>query len=108
LPRTICGLPTRLFAYIGSSVAVALPLVAFALTRVALDPPSFPRAVAVVLFVGLTLAADLRPVPMDESRKSEVSVASVFIVTSAIVFGWLGGRRFAQLRNLLRELNKQT
>jgi diguanylate cyclase (GGDEF)-like protein len=88
LPKTICGLPTRLFVYIGSTVAVAAPLIAFSLLAVALDPPPVSTALAVVLFFGLTLAADLRPVPMDEHGKSEVSVASVFIVTSAIVFGW--------------------
>jgi diguanylate cyclase (GGDEF)-like protein len=88
LPKTICGLPTRLFVYIGSTVAVALPLFVLALTKIALDPPSISTGLAVLLFFGLTLAADLRPVPMDETGKSEVSVASVFIVTSAIVFGW--------------------
>jgi len=77
-----------LFVYIGSTVAVALPLVVVSFVKVALDPPSASTAVAVALFFALALAADLRPVPMDENGKSEVSVASVFIVTSAIVFGW--------------------
>jgi diguanylate cyclase (GGDEF)-like protein len=88
LPKTICGLSPRLFAYIATTVAVALPIVLLSLTRIALDPPTWSTAGIVLLFFTLALLADLRPVPMDEHGKSEVSIATVFIVTSAILFGW--------------------
>jgi diguanylate cyclase (GGDEF)-like protein len=67
---------------------VAFPLVVAAVLEITLDPPSATTAAAVCVFFSLALIADLRPVPMDESGKSEVSIASVFIVTAAILFGW--------------------
>jgi hypothetical protein len=51
----------------------------------ALNPPSATTAAAVCVFFSLALIADLRPVPMDESGKSEVSIASVFIHLAANV-----------------------
>jgi diguanylate cyclase (GGDEF)-like protein len=87
-PSTICGLPRRLFAYIALTAFAALPILVGSLLAIALDPPSRSTAGIVVLFFALALVADLRPVPMDDSSKSEVSIASVFIVTSAILFGW--------------------
>jgi diguanylate cyclase (GGDEF)-like protein len=88
LPKTICGLPPRLFGYIATVGALALQIVVVSIVAIALDPPSLTRAAVVLLFFMLALVADLRPVPMDEQGKSEVSIASVFIVTSAILFGW--------------------
>jgi diguanylate cyclase (GGDEF)-like protein len=84
--RTVCGLPRRLFGFIALTALVALPLIAVSLTTIALDPPTRTTAWTVLLFFALALVSDLRPVPMDD--KSEVSIASVFIVTSAILFGW--------------------
>jgi diguanylate cyclase (GGDEF)-like protein len=88
LPKTICGLPPRLFGYIAAIAGVALPIVVVALTTLTLDAPSPRKALVALLFFALALIADLRPVPMDETGKSEVSISSVFIVTSAILFGW--------------------
>jgi diguanylate cyclase (GGDEF)-like protein len=88
LTTTICGLSRRLFGYIAAVALVALPLIAVSLTAIALDPPSPSTAGIVIVFFGLALLSDLRPVPMDDNGKSEVSIASVFIVTSAILFGW--------------------
>jgi len=67
---------------------VALPLAVASLVRIGLDAPTWSKALIVLLFFALSLVADLRPVPMDENGKSEVSIASVFIVTAAILFGW--------------------
>jgi len=88
LPDEICGLPRRLFLFIGATVAVAAPLILLALGSIALDPPSVKTAGSVVLFFALALLADLRPMPMHEGGKSDVSVANVFTVTVAILFGW--------------------
>jgi diguanylate cyclase (GGDEF)-like protein len=88
MPKTLCGLPLRLFAYLTATALVAFPLVIAAVLEIAVDPPSATTAAAVCVFFSLALIADLRPVPMDESGKSEVSIASVFIVTAAILFGW--------------------
>jgi diguanylate cyclase (GGDEF)-like protein len=85
--KTICGLPARLFAYIAGTTLVALPVIVGSLVLIALDPPSWRVALPVLLFLGLSFAADLRPVPIDTDRKGVVSIANVFIVTTAILFG---------------------
>jgi diguanylate cyclase (GGDEF)-like protein len=86
LTNTICGVPRRLFGYVALTGLFSVPLLAVALARIALDPPSASTAAIVALFFALALVADLRPVPMDDN--SEVSIASVFSVTTAILFGW--------------------
>jgi diguanylate cyclase (GGDEF)-like protein len=88
MTKTICGIPARLALYIGFVTTVALPLVVAALVGIATSPPSTGTAAAVTLFFGLALAADLRPVPMDRDGESEVSIANVFMVAVAILFGW--------------------
>jgi diguanylate cyclase (GGDEF)-like protein len=88
MTRTLCGLPIRLFVFIATVTAVAVPLVVLALAQIALDPPSVRTAAAVLLFFGLALVAELRPVPMDENGGSEVSISNVFFVAVAILFGW--------------------
>jgi diguanylate cyclase (GGDEF)-like protein len=88
MPKTILGLPSRLIAFIAASLLVALPVVGFSLASIAVDPPAVATGLAALVFFGLALVADLRPVPMDDSNKSEVSIASVFIVSAAILLGW--------------------
>src|SRR5215831_15716185 len=88
MSKTILGLPSRLALFVAATVVVAMPLVGLSLASIAVDPPTASTALAALVFFGLALAADLRPVPMDDSNKSEVSIASVFIVTAAILLGW--------------------
>jgi diguanylate cyclase (GGDEF)-like protein len=88
MSKTILGLPSRLALFVAATVVVAMPLVGLSLASIAVDPPTAATGLAALVFFGLALAADLRPVPMDDSNKSEVSIASVFIVTAAILLGW--------------------
>jgi len=88
LPDVICGLPRRLFLYIAATVLVAGPLLAVSLGTIAFYPPSLTKGVGVLLFFALAVVADLKPIPMHEGGKSDVSVANVFTVTVAILFGW--------------------
>jgi diguanylate cyclase (GGDEF)-like protein len=88
LPATILGTPTRLFCYVAATTALAVPAIVLALGSIVLAPPTAGTAAAVLLFFALALLADLQPVPMDETGKSEVSIANVFIVATAILFGW--------------------
>jgi diguanylate cyclase (GGDEF)-like protein len=83
----ICGIPRRVFLYIAVLAAAAVPALAGSLSLIAVEPPRPKVVLAVLLFAGLSLAADLRPVPMDPERKDTVSIANVFIVTTAILFG---------------------
>jgi hypothetical protein len=67
--------PLRPRWLIASVLFVATPLVARAAVRMSLDPPGWRSALAVGLFGLLALAADLRPVPLDDSGERAVSTA---------------------------------
>lgn len=82
------GYPPRLYWYIGAVLGVAVPVAVGAVVRVALDPPVGEAAVGIVLFFGLMLLADMKPVPLDVEHERSVSLAFVFVVASQILFGW--------------------
>jgi diguanylate cyclase (GGDEF)-like protein/putative nucleotidyltransferase with HDIG domain len=82
------GYPPRLYWYIGVVLGVALPVAAGAAVGVALDPPDVSTGVGVVLFFGLALLADMKPVPLDVENERVVSLAFVFVVSCQILFGW--------------------
>jgi diguanylate cyclase (GGDEF)-like protein len=88
MTKTLLGLPERLALFIAGVTAVAVPLVAVALVAIVVDPPPARVGLAVLLFFALALAAELRPVPMDEDGGSEISISNVFVVAVAILFGW--------------------
>ena len=88
MSKPILGLPVRLALFIAATLVVALPIVGLSLASIAVDPPKATTGLAALVFFVLALVADLRPVPMDDSNKSEVSIASVFIVSAAILLGW--------------------
>lgn len=78
----------RLRWLIGSALALATPVVAGAAFSMALRPPSAGEALAILLFLGLALLAELKPVPLEVEGLSSVSLAFVFILSSLILFGW--------------------
>lgn len=82
------GYPPRLYWYIAAVLGVALPVAAGAAVGVALDPPDVTTGIGVVLFFGLALLADMKPVPLDVENERVVSLAFVFVVASQILFGW--------------------
>jgi diguanylate cyclase (GGDEF)-like protein/putative nucleotidyltransferase with HDIG domain len=82
------GYPPRLYWYIAAVLGVALPVAAGAAVGVALDPPDVATGVGVILFFGLALLADMKPVPLDVENERVVSLAFVFVVSSQILFGW--------------------
>jgi diguanylate cyclase (GGDEF)-like protein/putative nucleotidyltransferase with HDIG domain len=86
--KTICGLPRRLFLFIGATAVAAAPLLVFSMVTVALHPPKPHVILPVVIFAVLSFVADARPVPMDADRNDKVSIANVFIVTTAVLFGF--------------------
>jgi diguanylate cyclase (GGDEF)-like protein len=85
---TYFGLHRRLAVYIGAVAALAIPVIGLAVGQVAAHPPGWSTAGRLLPFFALALLADLQPVPMDGAGKSEVSTANVFIVSTAIIFGW--------------------
>jgi diguanylate cyclase (GGDEF)-like protein len=85
------GYPPRLRLLIAGALALAIPVVAGAMVNMALHPPGTAEALAVALFLGLALLAELKPVPLEEDDLSTVSVAFVFILAAVILFGWDAG-----------------
>jgi diguanylate cyclase (GGDEF)-like protein/putative nucleotidyltransferase with HDIG domain len=81
------GYPPRLYWYIAAVLGVALP-VAGAAVGVVADPPDVSTGIGVILFFGLALLADMKPVPLDVENERVVSLAFVFVVSSQILFGW--------------------
>ena len=84
---TAHGYPTRLYWH-RRRLGVALPVAAGAVVGVALDHPGVSTGVGVILFFGLALLADMKPVPLDIENERVVSLAFVFVVSSQILFGW--------------------
>ncbi len=85
---TAFGYPPRLYWYIGAVLGVALPVTAGAVVGASLDPPDSSTSIGVILFFGLALLADMKPVPLDVENERVVSLAFVFVVSSQILFGW--------------------
>ena len=102
--QTRQGYPLRLRLLIGGAVALAVPVVAGAAVSVALRPPGSDEAFAVALFVALALLAELKPVPLEEDNLSSVSLAFVFILSGAILFGWEYGVLIAATSALVAQL----
>jgi diguanylate cyclase (GGDEF)-like protein len=96
--------PLRLRLLIASAVALAFPVVAGAAVSVLLRPPGSDQAFAVVLFVALALLAELKPVPLEEDNLSSVSLAFVFILSGAILFGWEYGVLIAATSALVAQV----
>jgi diguanylate cyclase (GGDEF)-like protein len=102
--QTRQGYPLRLRLLIASAVALAIPVVAGAGVSVALRPPGSHEAFAVALFVALALLAELKPVPLEEDNLSSVSLAFVFILSGAILFGWEYGVLIAAISALVAQI----
>ena len=79
------GYPPRLRLLIASALALAIPVVAGAVVSLALRPPSLAEGLAIALFLGLALLAELKPVPLEEDDLSTVSLAFVFILAGVIL-----------------------
>ena len=89
--ESLPGYPPRLRLLIAIALALALPVVVGAVVSMALAPPGLAEALAIALFLGLALLAELKPVPLEEDDLSTVSLAFVFILAGVILFGWEAG-----------------
>jgi diguanylate cyclase (GGDEF)-like protein len=88
--RTIVepGVPPRLLRFALATIVVGLPLAAGAAFVAASSPPRPADAVGLLVFFGLALLAEMRPVPIDVSGGRLVSLAFVFVVAAQVLFGW--------------------
>jgi diguanylate cyclase (GGDEF)-like protein len=82
------GYSPRLLAYVLATVVVGIPLVTGAALRGVSDVHSAGTALGIAVFFALALLAELCPVPIDVAGDRLVSLAFVFVVGSAPLFGW--------------------
>ena len=83
--------PPRLRLLIAGALTLAVPVVAGAVVSMLVEPPGTAGGLAIALFLGLALLAELKPVPLEEDDLSTVSLAFVFILAGVILFGWDAG-----------------
>jgi len=80
--------PPRLLRYVAAVVAAAVPTAIAALTMVANQSPGRNVLLGAGACTVAALAAELKPVPLDESGTRIVSLAFVFIMACQILYGW--------------------
>ena len=80
--------PPRLLRFIAAIVAVTVPVAVGAVLHIATHPPGTGTAVGVALFFAAALAAEYKPVPLDENGARTVSLAFVFLLSTQFLFGW--------------------
>ena len=104
--RLIRGYRAPLFWYLAAVCATAVPVLAAAGVEVARHD-SLETAFGIAFFFSLALAADLRPIPLDEKAEHSVSLAFVFIVAASVLFGWEVAVLLAALSILVPHLAEQ-
>ncbi|MDX6524130.1 MAG: hypothetical protein QOI17_1643 [Gaiellales bacterium] len=96
--------PPRLLRFVIATVAVTTPVAVGAVLHIAAHPPNLGTAVGVALFFVAALAAEYKPVPLDESGGRTVSLAFVFLLSTQFLFGW----QFAVLAAIISMVIVQT
>jgi diguanylate cyclase (GGDEF)-like protein len=102
----IFGLRPWQFVYIAATATAALAPLLAAVVELSVrgqEPMTWGGA---AIFLALAMAADFRPVPLDR-QGSEVSLAFVFIIAAAVLFGWEVAVPVAALSVLIPELVRQ-
>lgn len=80
--------PPRLLRFAIAVVALTVPVAVGAVLRIAASPPDAGTIIGVGLFFIAALAAEYKPVPLDEQGGRTVSLAFVFLLSSQFLFGW--------------------
>jgi diguanylate cyclase (GGDEF)-like protein/putative nucleotidyltransferase with HDIG domain len=80
--------PPRLRRYVIAVIAATVPVAVGAVLRIATEPPSGRVVMGVLVFGLAALAAEAKPVPLDEQGNRRVSLAFVFLLAAQILFGW--------------------
>ena len=80
--------PPRLLRFITAVIAVTVPVAVGAIVQIATSPPDAGTMLGVALFFAAALAAEYKPVPLDEQGSRTVSLAFVFLLSTQFLFGW--------------------
>jgi len=81
-------LPPRLLWYVVTVIAATVPVAVGAALSAAAAPPAKDALAGVLVFALAALAAEFKPVPLDEQGARKVSLAFVFLLAAQILFGW--------------------
>ena len=73
-------LPPRLLRYVVTVIAVTVPVAVGAALTAAASPPAKDALAGVCVFALAALAAEFKPVPLDEQGARKVSLAFVFLL----------------------------
>lgn len=87
-PPQPASLPPRLLRYVITVIAMTVPVAVGAVLKAVASPPSRATLVGVLVFSVAALAAEFKPVPLDEQGARKVSLAFVFLMALQILFGW--------------------
>ena len=82
------GYPPRLVGFVLAVSAVGMVLAVGAGFRLSQQPLTAKELAGVIVFVALTLLAELRPVPVDLNATHVVSLAFIFVVASQLLYSW--------------------
>jgi hypothetical protein len=80
--------PPRLLRYLTLVIVASSPVIAGSVATIIATPPTAETVVGVVVFALAALAAEFKPVPLDESGERSASLAFVFLLASQVQFGW--------------------
>jgi diguanylate cyclase (GGDEF)-like protein/putative nucleotidyltransferase with HDIG domain len=80
--------PPRLLRYLTLVIVASIPVIAGSVATIIATPPTAETVVGVVVFALAALAAEFKPVPLDESGERSASLAFVFLLASQVQFGW--------------------
>ena len=82
------SLPPRLLRYVTAVIALTVPVAVGAVLKAVASPPDRTTLAGVLVFAAAALAAEFKPVPLDEQGARKVSLAFVFLMAAQILFGW--------------------
>ena len=80
--------PPRLLRYAAAIIAACVPVVVGAAVLVVAHPPSANTIAGACVFLAAAVAAEFKPVPLDEKGGHSVSLAIVFLLSMQVLFGW--------------------
>jgi diguanylate cyclase (GGDEF)-like protein/putative nucleotidyltransferase with HDIG domain len=78
----------RLRWYLRIVIAIAVPLAVGAVVAVARGDHTTETLLGFLVFTVAAAAAELKPVPLDDTGDRTVSLAFVFLLASQVLFGW--------------------
>jgi diguanylate cyclase (GGDEF)-like protein len=103
-----CEYPPRLRWFAFAVIAAASPFVVGAVATAMSQSVNLRFGTALALFFVLTLAAELRPVPIDAEGRRLISVAVIFVVSATLVLGWQWGVLIGSTSVALAQLPART